>query len=254
MIALLFVIGLRVVSLAPNITEIIYAIGADSELVGVVTPCDYPPGIDKPIVGSFMVPNYEKIQVLEPDIVLITGGVQERIAEELNKLGLHVEVIRTESIDEIFTAIDTIGKLLGHERQADSLVKVLREKLGKVSQPPHRWRVYVEVWYNPIITVGRRSYINEMVQLAGGYNIGDTIDATYPVVSPEWVVTQNPEVILMLCEDAPPPSDRIGWQSVPAVRYNRVLMPEDLNIFLRPGPRVVDAIKWLNEKLCEMKP
>ena len=72
MIALLFVIGLRVVSLAPNITEIIYAIGADSELVGVVTPCDYPPGIDKPIVGSFMVPNYEKIQVLKPDIVLIT--------------------------------------------------------------------------------------------------------------------------------------------------------------------------------------
>ena len=94
-----------------------------------------------------MVPNYEKIQVLEPDIVLTTGGVQERIAEELNKLGLHVEVIRTESIDEIFTAIDTIGKLLGHERQADSLVKVLREKLGMLSQPSHRWRVYVEIWY-----------------------------------------------------------------------------------------------------------
>ncbi|MBI4723313.1 MAG: cobalamin-binding protein [Candidatus Stahlbacteria bacterium] len=240
----------RVVSLVPSVTETIYAIGAQDKLVGVVTPCDYPPGIDLPIVGNFSFPNLESIVALKPDMVFITGGEQKYLQPKLKELGITAIIIDPQNLDEIYGSIMEIGTLLGKLDKADSLVKIMKQEFEVLQKysPPKRRKVLIELSDNPLFTCGQGSFLDELITDAQAINIAQSIDKPYPIVSSEFVVKQNPDVIIVM-HSMSNPAARMGWQKVNAVKNNRIYTDIDPNIILRPGPRVIQGIKELKQRI-----
>lgn len=239
----------RTVSLVPSVTEIIYALGGENTLLGIVDPEGYPEGTDKPIVGRFSSPNFERICALSPDIVFIENGEQERFQRPLKSLGIEVVTVAPKNIEEIFGAIIEVGKIIGREDKALTLVDSLKNELAKtrklVEGVKERKTVFFELSETPLITVGKGSFINELIKEAGGINITSDIESPYPVVSQELVVNRNPEVIIMAHENGTNPKSRMGWKKTKAVKNDGVVEEVNLNLLLRPGPRVIEAIRTL---------
>lgn len=240
----------RVVSLVPGVTETIYVLGAEDKLVGVVTPCDWPPGIELPIVGNFSFPNIERIVALEPDIVFVATGEQKYLWERLEQLGLRIFVVAPESLKAIYQSIIDIGQLLGKSREADSIVNEMQTELEELQKnvPERKRRVWLEVADSPLITCGQGSFLNGVIELAGGVNIAGEIGKPYPIVSAEFVIKQDPEIIFVT-HPGSNPGERVGWQGITAVRESRIYNDIDPNILLRPGPRVIQGIKALQERI-----
>ena len=240
----------RVVSLVPSVTETIYAIGAQDRLVGVVTPCDYPPGIDLPIVGNFSFPNLESIIALKPDIVFITGGEQEYLLPKLKELGITASIVDPQSLDEIYASIIEMGNLLGKLDKADSIVKIMKQEFETLqkSSPPKRRKALIELSDNPLFTCGKGSFLDELITHSQAINIAQGIHKLYPIVSSEFVVKANPEVIIVI-HSMSNPAARMGWEKVNAVKNNRIYTDIDPNIILRPGPRVIQGIKELKKRI-----
>lgn len=237
------------ISLVPSVTEIVYALGAQDKLVGIVTPCDYPPGIDKPIVGNFSSVSLERIIALKPDIVFVTGIEQRRLWKELRRAGLNIAVIAPDNLDSVYESIKEIGTVLEKKRAADSLISYMKEQIGKLQKglPKKTRRVYIEISQNPLVSCGKNSFINEMISLAGGKNIMDDISQPYPIVNAEEIIRRNPEVIIIAHEGGIDPRKRLGWRKIVAVKNNQIYKDIDPNILMRPGPRIVDGIKALKE-------
>ncbi|PIP12424.1 MAG: cobalamin-binding protein [bacterium (Candidatus Stahlbacteria) CG08_land_8_20_14_0_20_40_26] len=239
----------KTVSLVPSVTEIVYALGGENALVGVVDPEGYPEDIDKPIVGRFSSPNFERIYALSPDIVFVESGEQERFQKPLESLGIEVIIITPKSIDEIFGAIIEVGNIIGKEDEALTLVDSLKNELEKIRKLANvrkeKRTVFFELSENPLITIGKRSFINELIDEAGGINITSDIDSPYPVISQELVVNSNPDVIIIAHDNGTDPKTRIGWKEIEAVKNGRIIEDVDLNLLLRPGPRVIEGIKTM---------
>jgi len=239
----------RVISLVPSVTEIIYAIGAQDKLVGVVTPCDYPPGIDKPIVGNFSSVSLERIVALKPDIVFVAGIEQRRLWKELRRVGLNTVIVAPDNLNAIYRSIKEIGVILNKKDKADSLVSYMKSEIKKLQRglPKKLRRVYIEISEKPLVSCGKTSFINEMINLAGGKNIMDDVAQPYPIVNAEEIIRRNPEVIIIVHEGGIDPRERLGWQSIVAVKNERIYKDIDPNILMRPGPRIVDGIRTLRE-------
>jgi iron complex transport system substrate-binding protein len=175
----------RAIALVPSVTEIIYALGAEDKLVGVVTPCDYPPGIDKPIVGNFSSVSIERIVSLKPDIVFVAGIEQHRLWEELKRTGLNIAIIAPKSLDTVYESIKEIGVILDKKGKADSLISYMKGEITELQKglPNESRRVYIEISQNPLVSCGKNSFINEMISLAGGKNIMADIVQPYPIVN-----------------------------------------------------------------------
>jgi iron complex transport system substrate-binding protein len=240
----------RAVSLVPSVTEIVYAIGAQDKLVGVATPCDYPPGIDLPVVGDFSFPNLERIAALKPDLVFVAGIEQEHLWSKLMELGLRPVVITPEDLQGIYKSIIKVGKLLDRSSEADSLVRTLEQEFEEVREivPAQTRTVFVEISDNPLMTCGKGSFLNELVSLTGAANVAGDIDKPYPVVSSEFVVQANPDVIVVT-HPGGKPSERLGWEKICAVREQAVHSNIDPNLILRPGPRVIQGIRELKKRI-----
>lgn len=242
----------RVVSLVPSVTEIIYAIGAQDKLVGVVKPCDWPPGIDKPIVGSFSSPNFETIYGLCPDIVFVEDTEQKRLWSKLNKLGLNIKVIAPKNIGEIYQAILEIGEILGKKENADSLVNKMKKTLAQFEVDPTKGtktKVFIEISELPLMTCGRKSFITGLIGIAGGMNIFEDIEKAYPVINQELVIKRNPEVIIILHRNFTNPEKRMGWENISAIKHKQVYTNIDINLLVRPGPRVVKGVEELHKRI-----
>jgi iron complex transport system substrate-binding protein len=245
----------RVVSLAPSMTEIVCAVGGRDALVGRSSACDYPPEVAKvPIVGGFGAPSLELLVAARPSLILDIDLADETIGRKIDALGLKRERVRCRSLDDIPAAMLRVGTLLSHADKAQALadelkrqVALLRTEAGTVTNRPS---VYVEIWNDPLTTVGRGTFLSELIQLAGGRNVGDEVNKDYFEVSPEWIVSRDPDVIL--CFYMKPGSgvrervlERPGWKQVKAVQSRAVYDGFDNNLILRPGPRVLDGIKAL---------
>jgi len=239
----------RAISLVPSVTEIVYAIGAQDKLVGVVTPCDYPLGIDKPIVGNFSSVSLERIIALKPDIIFVAGIEQRRLWEELKRAGLNIAIIAPDNLDTVYESIKKIGAILDKKKQADSLVAYMQGEIEKLQKglPKKLRRVYIEISQNPLVSCGKNSFINEMLSLAGGKNVMDDITQPYPIVNAEKIIKRNPEVIIIAHEGGIDPRKRLGWRSIAAVKNKQIYKDIDPNVLMRPGPRIVDGIKALRE-------
>lgn len=241
--------GMRVVSLSPAMTEIIYTLDAEASLVGVTTLCDYPQQArNKPKVGDFSNPSLERIMGLRPTLVIVHLPEQRRIQDQLERFDVNIFVSETRTLADMYAEIRKLGTLLNRSQQAESLVHAMQAGLRPIS-PARRKRVYIELSPRPLITVGAGSFLNELVELAGGHNIFSDSDKDYPIVQQEEVIRRNPEVILVLHPVAV--GSRTGWENVDALKYDRVYADINQDHLMRPGPRLVKGFNTLREIVGE---
>ncbi len=248
--------GVRVVSLAPNITEIVIAIGAGDALIGRTSACDYPPDIvkDIPVIGGFGTPSLDALIRAGPSLVLDVDLEDERIGNMIEQLGVKRARIKCAALDDIPSAILSVGELLDRRESAALLADTISSRVAELRERKGDGpSVYVEIWGDPLMTAGRGSFVSDLVALAGGKNIGDEItDKEYFSVAPEWVIARDPEVIICLyMSDArtigESVASRAGWSGIGAVRTGRVYGGLDSSLALRPGPRVLEGIEMLEK-------
>jgi iron complex transport system substrate-binding protein len=244
--------GLRVVSLVPSVTEIVYAVGAGKVLVGNTNQCDFPEAAKSVYkVGDFMSPDLERVIALRPGIVFLTLPIHRQLLEKLNEMKIPVYVSRPADVRAVFNEIDTVARLLGRRASGESLVVAMRQRLDSVPTFADTPRVYVEISGTPLMTAGGGTFINELLERAGGRNVFASSVQEYPVVDPEAVLAADPQVILLLHPDmrAPDVARRIGWGGIDAVRQGRVYDQLDEDLFFRPGPRIVEGVVLLAKLL-----
>lgn len=245
---------LRVVSLAPSLTEIVFALGRGDRLVGVTDFCDYPPEArSKPRVGGPMTPDLERVVRLRPDLALATaeGNPRETLAQ-LARLHIPVFAVKAEGYAGILGSVEAVGHALRAEREAAALVQDIQSRVAEIRRAvAHRVRprVLYLVWTDPLIAAGPATYIHDLMEMAGGENVVRERSVPYPRLSWEEVVGAAPEVILVASHRDGADRPWIGeawrsWRSVPAVRSGRIIaIPGDT--IHRPGPRVVEGVERL---------
>ncbi|MDP2923807.1 MAG: cobalamin-binding protein [Candidatus Omnitrophota bacterium] len=252
--------NLRIISLAPSTTEILFALGLDDEIVGVSSYCDYPPQAkSKTKVGGFSHPNLEKIFSLKPDYIFCTGLEQAPVIAQLRRLNFKVYVADPKNIEELFKSISDIGRITNKVGEADRLIKRMKSDIAIVSNktkaiaPQKKAKVFIEIWYDPLMTAGTGSFIDELITLAGGINIAHDVKRPYSNFSAEKIVSLNPDCIIMAYMDKKSAlklvTARFGWENINAVKNKRVFNDIDPDILLRPGPRITEGLKAIHKKL-----
>ena len=248
---------MRIVSLAPSLTEILFVLDLADRVVGVTDRCDYPAQVKNiECVGGFAKPNIEKLLALHPDLVVATDFKNNDVAELLSKSGIKVLDLRIRNFQEMFEAFQKIGQATARQQRAEKIVDAMQDELKAIAesfkkiQPSQRPKVFVEIWYDPITTTGQASFIDEVITRAGGVNVAGNISQAHPRVSPEKVIAWNPDVILLcyMSQEKPPASQlaaRIGWTDISAVREGRIINDIPTDLILRPGPRLIEGVKLL---------
>ena len=249
----------RIVSLAPSNTEILFAIGAGDNVVGVTDYCNYPYDFSAWVaagnmtsIGNYWGPALEPIVALEPDLVLASSASLDTAAN-LKNLGYAVLVVEGYTIDEILEDILLVGRATYRNAEASALVIDMRARMDAVATQliaaTSTPLVYYEVWYEPYMSAGPGTFIDEIITLAGGENIFHDAATSWPVVSSESIISKNPDVLLFpntymgwgLYDLADVPN-RPGWSVITAVQDDAIYeVVEDT--LVRSGPRVVDAIE-----------
>jgi iron complex transport system substrate-binding protein len=244
----------RIVSLAPNITETLFALGLGPQVVGVTTYCTYPEEAKKVTrVGDTLRPNLEQIIALRPDLVLVSTASQlEEFRAKLYQAGIPVFAVKSVSIEEIFTSIETIGQITNREAQAGELVLGLRKRLNAVMDRvanKQRPKVLFIVGTEPLITAGRGAFITDIIKLAGGDSITADLPTDWPAYSTETAIAKAPEVIILpglKHGNQEPMKLPEGLQVTPAAREGRTYNIDD-ELILRPGPRIIDGLEQMSK-------
>jgi iron complex transport system substrate-binding protein len=246
----------RIVSLSPSNTELVYALGVQDKLVGVDDYSDYPVEAKaKEKVGGYSKPNLEKIIALRPDLILATDIHAKTVVPELEKQNLTVIIFKPATVEATLDNLALLGKVTGRSAPAEELNKTLRTRIdavvSKAKARTTKTRVFMEV--SPeLITVGPGTFINDMIEKAGGQNIASDAQGTWPKLGPESIVVKDPEVIF-LCDHG---SDlggvtidsvkqRPGWNTVSAIKNSRIIAVPDVNIVNRPSYRAVEGLEFL---------
>ena len=245
-----------IVSLAPSLTEMIFAIGAGNQLVGRTSACDWPAAAAKvPVVGAFGRPSLEMLASIHPDLVVDVDLADEEMGKKISALGIQRESITCKSPDDIPATLRKLGKLTGHTREADSLALSLSKGLAMFKETAQNLKskksVYLEIWNDPFWTGGKGSYTSALIAYAGGRNIGDVVNKDYFEISQEWVIEKSPDVIACMYMAKKSSAvdnvmNRPGWSTISAVRHRQVYDRFDNSLFLRPGPRVLEGIAQLH--------
>jgi iron complex transport system substrate-binding protein len=238
--------GPRIVTLAPNLAELVFAAGAGDTLVGVSAYSDYPPAVESlPLVGDAFTIDQERLALLHPDLLLAwESGTPAHVVDELRQAGYTLEVIRTRRLADIASAVARIGRLAGTPvpaREAAAEFSAGLRELGDTYADTDPIRVFYQVSDRPLFTVGREHYVSELIELCGGRNVFADIGELAPAIDVEAVVDRDPEVMLAsgdAGDDAFGEWDR--WPSIAANRYgNRFLLPADE--LSRPTTRLLAA-------------
>jgi iron complex transport system substrate-binding protein len=242
----------RVVSLIPATTELLFAIGGDSLVVGRTTYCDYPAAVRAiPDLGDGIKPNIEAIVARRPDlVVLYNSGQNAGVTSRLRELGVSAVRVNTDALSSVPRLALMLGKLIGHEHAADSLAAAFDTALASATQPAvsRRPKVLLLVWEQPPMTVGQGSFLNELLERAGGENLFADVMGTDGVVSLEAVAARDPDLIFTTAQGPSAFASRPEWQTVPAVRQKRFLHVSGSQ-FDRPSPRSPMAIRELSAML-----
>ncbi|HKZ51987.1 MAG TPA: cobalamin-binding protein [Candidatus Acidoferrales bacterium] len=247
----------RVVSLAPSLTEIVYALGLEGRLVGVTNLCDFPPAARaKPKVGDVLNPSLEGIIELRPDVVLgTTAGNRRETVEALERAGIPLYGVEARTVEEILASIQDVAELLGVPEAGEALAKQMRTRLAVLAarlQQTQRPRVLFVLWLEPLLTVGSDTFLNDVLSRAGAESVTANLHQDWPRLSLEFVIERDPdylvlprtfglEAALARLAEGPP------WGQVRAVEERRIVWLEDA--VLRPGPRIVEAIEELARAL-----
>jgi len=252
----------RVVSLAPSLTEIVFALGAGDRLVGVTQSCDYPAAArGLPRIGGMTdgTIDLERLLARQPDVVLAIGEDQATTVANLRRLGARVEVIESQTVADVFGAVSRVGEILGLREPAGRLRRELEQRVDRVRTAVaglpagKRPRVFFEIWDHPLMTASRATLAGQLIELAGGINLFADLSGRYVEVSPETVLQRNPQVILSPDHHGRALSvDNLrrqpGFAQVDAVRHGRVhTFAGDL--VSRPGPRIALALELVGHAL-----
>jgi iron complex transport system substrate-binding protein len=254
--------AVKIISLAPSNTEILFAIGAGPQVIGRDEFSDYPAEAKAlPSVGGSM-GNYdiEKITSLKPDLVLAASLNTPEQVQALEKLGILVYYLANPpDLDGLYANIQTVGKLSGHENNANALVDSLKSRvdavISKTANLLQKPLVYYELdatdpgkpW-----TPGPNTFLTQLIKLAGGKSVGETLSSDYAQIGLESLLTQNPDIILLgdAAYGTTPVqvAQRAGWSDLKAVKDNQIFAFDD-NLVSRPGPRLVDGLETLAKLL-----
>lgn len=240
----------RIVSLAPSVTETVFALGFGNRLVGVTSHCDYPVEAKRlPKIGDFMSPSLEVIAAKQPDLVIgVTGATDPARAREIERLGIKITLVSVSSVSEILSSFKHIAALLGDPDAGATLVEKIRAQFDKVKRriaaAPRR-STLLAVGLRPLVAVGGKNFLDELITLAGGENIAGNASQPWLNLPDEYVVAKAPQVIIQagMGSDASGPTRQ--WsdlKSIPAVKERRVYTYNSDKI-LRPGPRIGEGLE-----------
>jgi len=237
----------RYISCIPSLTEILYGLGLEDQVVGVTSHCNFPPeAATKEKVGGITI-NLEKIISLKPDLIFFLEDAQKRDIDKFRKFDLPMFVVNPHSVAEVKQSILDIGIVTQRSEVAEHMVSVMNERINAVAEKikdKPRKKVFLLIGSRPLTTVGKSNFINDIVSLAGGENMGGLSSSPYPQFSFEHLIMHDPEALLVLkglISKEELQSDS-RWNSLSAVRNNMVLFIEP-DLIARPTPRLVGAIE-----------
>jgi len=242
----------RIISLAPNITEILFSLGLDEEIVGVSMHCNFPEKAKtRARVGSYISLDFERILSLRPDLVVATGAGNTRdMVERIERFGLPTYVIFPKNVDGILESIIHLGKVVDREKEAIDIARDMKRRRGRVIELtrglPHP-RVFLQIGEAPIVTVGRGSFADDLIRLAGGENIAGKEKKMYPRFGMEEILKRSPEVILISSMNPKGDYEKVvhewtRWKMLPAVKNGRIHLI-DSDLIDRPSPRIIDGLE-----------
>ncbi len=243
----------RVVSLAPSVTEMLFAIGAGAQVVGVTQFCDYPPEATQKAKVGYANPNIETLVALQPDLIVAPQTfLKPDLISKLEQLKIPVFILADTMVEDVFSHIQTLGRMLDRSTEATALGMDLRQQIARIkarTQGAAPVRVLYVLNSEPLITVGPGSFIDQLIGLAGGSNIAAKSATAYPRLSMEVVLEENPDILLFPVGNAEGISESEQqawrkWTTLTAVkRSNLRQIPADL--LNRPGPRIGKALELL---------
>lgn len=229
----------RVVTLAPNLTELVYAVGAGDTLVGVSAWSDFPPAARQlPVVGDAFSVDQEQLALLEPDLLLVwESGTPQHAVDELKKSGYAVESIRTRGLYDVADAVLRVGALTGRSREAAAVASDYLQGLKDLRDSQQGLKpisVFYQVSARPLYTVNHEHYVSELIEICGGRNVFADLEELAPGISVEAVVDRNPEVMLASTDAGDDAFEE--WQRWPAMSANLYG-----NLFLLPADEIARA-------------
>ena len=251
----------KVISLAPNITEMLFLLGVSDCIVARTDYCDYPPEAKKiESIGTLGVANIEKVLSLDPDLLITPNTPDKEVRKLLTDAGIELLVIQSSDVHGMLAHLVSIGKAVGKPKIAADIVARMQakldiiagkyEKIDKAKLP----RVFIEISNDPLITVGGPSYMNDVIRCAGGVNVANEISEPYPCINPEKVIEWDPDVIIPCymgdkSNVARQMSRRIGWGDITAIKTGRIIDDFPNDLIMRGGPRLIDGIELLARHL-----
>lgn len=244
----------KIISLTPATTEIMYAIGAEDKLIGVTDDCNYPKEAKKKEkLGKFGFINYEKLIALKPQLLLVTKDMGSAL-NGLKKYNFPIIAMDTPDIKAITNNINILGEITHHEKKAKELTLKLNKNLNKITAKKNKNKtVFYCIWHDPIMTVGEKSFVGDMIRLSGGDNVAKDLKTSFGKYSIESLIIKNPEYLIF------PEStykkvnlSKFPWNKLKAVAEKKIIVVND-DRFLRPAPRIFDAIEELQTKLSANK-
>jgi len=258
-------VPVRIISIAPSVTPILFEIGVGDKVVGLTDYDDSPYDFsvwfavgNMTSVGGFSTPNLETVLSLQPDVIFTTD-INDALIPNMRALGLNVIVVGPKSIDDIYHTIKLIGKATGAENAAAALVNRLTGQIDNViativaANVAEKPVVYYEVWCSNAgyMTIGSNSWMNDVIDKAGGVNLFSKVTEEYPTTNSEVIITDNPTVILLptnMGGSSPSYGNvnavkaRSGWNTINAVINNRIYVL-DADLLNEPGLRVADQVQ-----------
>lgn len=242
----------RAVSLAPNLTEIAFAVDAGDRLVGVTTFCNYPAEALKiQKIGDTQSPNIENIIALKPQVVLVsTASQMENFSKTIEQQGIKVFVTNPNSLDDIYQTVLQFGEIFGKVEKARQVVDELKKRVSDVDKKTNSVKdekVFLQISREPLFTVGKNSFMTDLINRAGGASVTANVEMAYPNLSKETALALNPEAIILSdSEDNREPNDVFINSS--AVKNGKVFKI-NADLISRPAPRIVDALEQMAKAL-----
>ncbi len=244
----------RIVSLAPNVTEILFSLGLDEEIVGVSIHSNFPEKARSKVrVGSYIRLDFEKIASVNPDLVIATGAGNTRdMVDRLGKLGLQTYVIYPKNFTDILRSIAHVGQVVNREKEAGAIIEGMRKRCEKVMELTEglpRPKVFIQIGDAPLVTVAKGSFADDLVRLAGGENIAEKEKEVYPRLGMEEILKRSPEVIIISSMNPAADYQKIfqewtRWKTLPAVKNGRIHLI-DSDLLDRPSPRIIEGLEEL---------
>lgn len=241
---------MRLVTLAPNLAENCFALGQGGNIIATSEYTDYPEQAKKiPTVGAFTSPSLEKLLVLSPDLILVTRGTPLAVVDQLKKMDRDVYVDDPKSLSDIVEAIRLEAVVLGVADRGFEVALSMHRSIAKVAAAARKLTnkpaVYVEIWNSPLMSAGKGTFLSDLIAVAGGVNIADATKDPWPVLSEEFVISHNPDIIIVASGmGAGDVTGRTAFATVSAVKKGQVYeIPGDY--IFRPSPRIIKGLEMI---------